>query len=83
VKCRTFESEQGKDNETHGARASKMALAFRRLPPQPVLRDADHTGSSSKPRATILESECLQAAAEAEIRWLDSVLAGLDDGSIN
>jgi len=37
--------------------------------------------SSSKPRATMLENEYLHAASEAEIRWLDSVLAGLDDGS--
>ena len=34
------------------------------------------------PRATMLETEYLHAATEAEIRWLDSVLAGLDDGSI-
>jgi DNA-binding PadR family transcriptional regulator len=34
------------------------------------------------PKATMLETEYLHAATEAEIRWLDSVLAGLDDGSI-
>jgi hypothetical protein len=35
------------------------------------------------PRATMLETEYLHATTEAEIRWLDSVLAGLDDGSIS
>ena len=35
------------------------------------------------PRATMLEAEYLHATTEAEIRWLDSVLAGLDDGSIS
>jgi DNA-binding PadR family transcriptional regulator len=35
------------------------------------------------PRATMLETEYLRATTEAEIRWLDSVLAGLDDGSIS
>jgi hypothetical protein len=34
------------------------------------------------PRATMLETEYLHATTEAEVRWLDSVLAGLDDGSI-
>jgi hypothetical protein len=31
----------------------------------------------------MLEAEYLHATTEAEIRWLDSVLAGLDDGSIS
>ena len=35
------------------------------------------------PRATMLETEYLHATTEAEIRWLDSVLTGLDDGSIS
>ena len=35
------------------------------------------------PRATMLETEYLHAITEAEIRWLDNVLAGLDDGSIS
>jgi DNA-binding PadR family transcriptional regulator len=35
------------------------------------------------PRATMLETEYLHAVTEAEIRWLDNVLAGLDDGSIS
>ena len=35
------------------------------------------------PRATMLETGYLHATTEAEIRWLDSVLAGLDDGSIS
>ena len=35
------------------------------------------------PRATMLETEYLHVVTEAEIRWLDSVLAGLDDGSIS
>jgi hypothetical protein len=35
------------------------------------------------PRATMLEAEYLHATTEADIRWLDSVLAGLDDGSIS
>ena len=34
------------------------------------------------PRATMLETEYLHAVTEAEIRWLDSVIAGLSDGSI-
>jgi DNA-binding PadR family transcriptional regulator len=34
------------------------------------------------PRATMLETEYLHATTEAEIGWLDNVLAGLDDGSI-
>ena len=34
------------------------------------------------PRATMLETEYLHAVTEAEIRWLDDVLAGLQDGSI-
>jgi len=34
------------------------------------------------PRATMLETEYLHATTEAEIRWLDSVIAGLSDGSI-
>jgi DNA-binding PadR family transcriptional regulator len=34
------------------------------------------------PRATMLETEYLHAVMEAEIRWLDSVIAGLSDGSI-
>jgi DNA-binding PadR family transcriptional regulator len=34
------------------------------------------------PRATMLETEYLDAVMEAEIRWLDSVIAGLSDGSI-
>jgi hypothetical protein len=35
------------------------------------------------PRATMLETEYLHAVTEAEIRWLDNVLTGLDDGSIS
>jgi DNA-binding PadR family transcriptional regulator len=35
------------------------------------------------PRATILETEYLHAITEAEIGWLDNVLARLDDGSIS
>jgi DNA-binding PadR family transcriptional regulator len=34
------------------------------------------------PRATMLETEYLHAVTKAEIRWLDSVIAGLSDGSI-
>jgi DNA-binding PadR family transcriptional regulator len=34
------------------------------------------------PRATMLETEYLHATTEAEIHWLDNVLAGLADGSI-
>jgi DNA-binding PadR family transcriptional regulator len=34
------------------------------------------------PRATMLETEYLHAVTDAEIRWLDTVLAGLQDGSI-
>jgi DNA-binding PadR family transcriptional regulator len=34
------------------------------------------------PRATMLETEYLHAVTEAELRWLDSVLDGLRDGSI-
>jgi hypothetical protein len=36
----------------------------------------------SLPRATMLETEYLHAVTEAEIRWLDGVIAGLSDGSI-
>jgi DNA-binding PadR family transcriptional regulator len=35
------------------------------------------------PRATMLETEYQHAVTEAEIRWLDNVLTGLDDGSIS
>jgi hypothetical protein len=31
----------------------------------------------------MLETEYLHAVTEAEIRWLDNVLTGLDDGSIS
>jgi DNA-binding PadR family transcriptional regulator len=34
------------------------------------------------PRATMLETEYLHAITEAEIRWLERVIAGLGDGSI-
>jgi DNA-binding PadR family transcriptional regulator len=34
------------------------------------------------PRVTMLETEYLYAVTEAEIRWIDTVLAGLRDGSI-
>jgi DNA-binding PadR family transcriptional regulator len=34
------------------------------------------------PRATMLETEYLHAVTDAEIRWLDNVVAGLQDGSI-
>lgn len=34
------------------------------------------------PRATMLETEYLHAVTDAEIRWLDNVLAGLQEGSI-
>ena len=30
----------------------------------------------------MLETEHLHAVTEAEIRWIDTILAGLDDGSI-
>jgi DNA-binding PadR family transcriptional regulator len=36
----------------------------------------------SLPRVTMLETEYLHAVTEAEIRWLDSVIAALSDGSI-
>jgi DNA-binding PadR family transcriptional regulator len=36
----------------------------------------------SLPHATMLETEYLHAVTEAEIRWLDGVIAGLSDGSI-
>ena len=36
----------------------------------------------SLPRATMLETEYLHVLTEAEVRWLDSVIAGLGDGSI-
>ena len=36
----------------------------------------------SLPRATMLETEYLHAITEAEIRWLEGVIAGLGDGSI-
>jgi DNA-binding PadR family transcriptional regulator len=35
------------------------------------------------PRATMLETEYLHAVTEAEIRWVDNVLTGLEDGSIS
>jgi DNA-binding PadR family transcriptional regulator len=35
------------------------------------------------PRVTMLETEYLHAVTDAEIRWIDGVLAGLDDGSIS
>jgi DNA-binding PadR family transcriptional regulator len=34
------------------------------------------------PRVTMLETEYLHAITDAEIRWIDGVLAGLRDGSI-
>jgi DNA-binding PadR family transcriptional regulator len=36
----------------------------------------------SLPRVTMLETEYLHAVTQAEIHWVDSVLAGLRDGSI-
>jgi hypothetical protein len=60
-----------------------MALVFRGLPPRGSAATMLTTpASSSKPRATMLESEYLHAATEAKIRWFDSVLVGPDDGSI-
>jgi hypothetical protein len=38
--------------------------------------------ASPLPRATMLETAYLHAVTEAEIRWLDNVLTGLEDGSI-
>ncbi|MEU4479632.1 hypothetical protein AB0F68_16475 [Micromonospora sp. NPDC023966] len=34
------------------------------------------------PRVTMLETEYLRTMIEAEIHWIDSVVAGLQDGSI-
>jgi DNA-binding PadR family transcriptional regulator len=34
------------------------------------------------PRVTMLETEYLRAVTDAELRWVDAVLAGLRDGSI-
>jgi hypothetical protein len=34
------------------------------------------------PRVTLLETEYLHAQTEAEIRWIDTVLDGLRDGSL-
>jgi hypothetical protein len=34
------------------------------------------------PRVSMLETEYLHAITEAEIHWIDGVLAGLHDGSI-
>ncbi|WP_442788681.1 hypothetical protein [Dactylosporangium sp. NBC_01737] len=39
-------------------------------------------GGVELPRVTMLETEYLQAITEAEIRWIDTVLAGRGDGSI-
>ena len=38
--------------------------------------------ASPYPRVTMLETEYLHAVIQAEIQWVDSVLAGLRDGSI-
>jgi DNA-binding PadR family transcriptional regulator len=35
------------------------------------------------PRVSLLETEYLRAVTEAELRWIDGVLAGIDDGSIS
>jgi hypothetical protein len=35
------------------------------------------------PRVTMLESEYLKAVTEAELRWVDAVLADLADGSLS
>lgn len=40
------------------------------------------TAGFELPRVTMLETEHLHAVTEAEIRWIDGVLAGLRDGSI-
>jgi hypothetical protein len=34
------------------------------------------------PRVTVLETEYLRAVIDAELHWVDGVLAGLRDGSI-
>jgi DNA-binding PadR family transcriptional regulator len=34
------------------------------------------------PRVTLLESEYLRAVADAELRWVEQILAGLRDGSL-
>jgi len=34
------------------------------------------------PRVTLLETEYLRAVTEAELRWIDAVLAGLRDGTL-
>jgi DNA-binding PadR family transcriptional regulator len=64
---------------TRGLLATRRELLMQRL----AERDALIASVGFPlPRATMLETEYLHAATEAEIRWLDSVLAGLDDGSI-
>ena len=35
------------------------------------------------PRVTMLETEYVRAVTEAELRWIDGVLAGINDGSID
>jgi DNA-binding PadR family transcriptional regulator len=66
-------------------RAARSLLATRR--DLLVQRLADRDALLAKvgvelPRVTMLETEYQRAVTEAEIHWLDRVLAGLDDGSI-
>ena len=39
-------------------------------------------GGVQLPRVTMLETEYLRAVTQAELDWIDSVLAGLSDGGI-
>jgi DNA-binding PadR family transcriptional regulator len=64
---------------------ARQLLASRRERLVQRLADRDALIASvgfALPRATMLETEYLHAVTEAEIRWLDDVLGGLQDGSI-
>ncbi|WP_426503278.1 PadR family transcriptional regulator [Dactylosporangium sp. McL0621] len=66
-------------------RTTRELLATRRDLLVQRLADRDALigeGGFEMPRVTMLETEYLHAITEAEIRWIDAVLAGLGDGSI-
>jgi DNA-binding PadR family transcriptional regulator len=67
--------------------ATRDLLAKRRdqLTQRLADRDAALAGLAAYrlPRVTLLETEYLRAVTDAEVRWIDAVLAGLDDKTIS
>jgi len=64
-------------------RATAELLEQRRASLQQRLADrAKVIEGQELPRVSLLETEYLRAVTEAELRWIDGVLTGIDDGSI-